>query len=70
VDELKFELSVLFTKNEELNPLSGNDRIKSEYEKMFRKEVLEDDLARVIEEIIRDQELFGHIETPEDFELL
>lgn len=70
MNKLKFELSVLFTKLKNITPISGNDIIKLEYEKMFGKEVQDERLlVRIIEEIIQDQFNYGQQEVPEDFEL-
>jgi hypothetical protein len=70
MDILKFELSVLFTK-QIVNVLSGNNVIKKEYEVYFRKEVSEDEIAVVVDDIIKDQYMYGEAvrEIPEDFEL-
>lgn len=69
MNSLKFELSVLFTKKEDIHYLSGNDIIKEEYQKFFGKEVKDEDLAKIIEEIVQDQISFGNAEIPEDFEI-
>lgn len=69
MNNLKFELSVLFTKKERLNPLSGNKEIALEYHKMFGKEIKDEEVGKIIEEIIQDQINYGVVEIPEDFEL-
>lgn len=69
--ELKFELSVLFTKTE-LSPYTENDRIKSGYLKFFGKEVRDEDLVEVLGDIINDQvEMYNKFvqEIPDDYEL-
>lgn len=71
MEVLHFELSVLFTKTG-LNPISSNKDIKDEYRTMFRKEVKDEELNRVLGIIIEDQISYNNgfvIEVPEDYEL-
>lgn len=70
MNELKFELSVLFAKTE-LNPYARNDLIKEGYLKFFGKEVRDEDLMEMVSEIVNDQvEMYnGYVqEIPEDYE--
>lgn len=69
--ELKFKLSVLFTKTQ-LSPFSSNDLIKLEYLKLFRKEEKDEDLEKMLGEIVDDQvEMYNGFvqEIPDDYEL-
>ena len=71
MEELKFELSVLFSKTE-LSPYTKNELIKEGYIDFFGKEVNDEDLVRVIGEIINDQiEMYNRFvqEIPDDYEL-
>lgn len=71
--ELKFELSVLFTKNSSLSPYTDLEMIAKEYKKFFGKEVKDERLLDVLCDIINDQlEMSNYSqlqEVPEDFEL-
>lgn len=71
MNELKFELSVLFTKTQIL-PYDSNEIIKEGYRIFFRKEVEDEDLSKMIGEIINDQiEMYNQFvqEIPDDYEL-
>ncbi len=69
MQDLKFELSVVFTKTG-LTPLSDNNTIKQEYLRIFHKELTEENLCEMLGIIIEDQYKWGEvIEIPEDFEL-
>lgn len=71
MNELKFELSVLITKRI-ITVYTNNETIKEEYTKLFRKEVTDEELNKVIGEIIDDNaEMHNNYigEIPEDFEL-
>lgn len=67
---LKFEISVLFTKTG-LSPYSKNGDISREYKDLFNKEIIEEDLTKILGEIVNDQlEMYNYNvqEIPEDFE--
>lgn len=69
--ELKFELSILFTKTE-VSPYTRNDLIKDEYFKLFGKEVKDEDLVKMLGEILDDQiEMYNNYiqEIPDDYEM-
>lgn len=69
--ELKFELSVLFTKSI-VTPYTRNELIVDEYKKFFGKEVDKDEVNKVVGEIIQDQFIMYNQfiqEIPEDYEL-
>jgi hypothetical protein len=71
MQDLKFELSVLFTKTD-LSPLSNNEEIEEGYRNLFGKEVDKSELLKMIDEIINDQVEYNNgflIEIPEDYEL-
>lgn len=71
MNELKFELSVLFTKTQ-VTPYDDNKSISNEYKKFFGKEVKDEDLIKMIGEIINDQiEMYNQFvqEIPDDYEL-
>lgn len=71
MNELKFELSVLFTKTK-LSPYTGKDLLRDGYFKMFGKEVNDEELDKVIGDIINDQyEMYNRYiqEIPDDYEL-
>lgn len=69
MNELKFELSVLFTKTQ-VSPYASNDLIKYEYYKLFGKEVQDEDLNKMIGIILEEQLYFNQVqEIPDDYEL-
>lgn len=71
MDELKFEISVIFVKFG-LDVYTPNELIKKEYESYFRKEVSDEEVNRIVGNFIDDsiKSLNGFIvEIPEDFEM-
>jgi hypothetical protein len=71
MNELKFELSVLFTKTQ-ITPYDNDEIIKEGYGILFGKEVKDEDLSKIIGEIINDQiEMYNRYvqEIPDDFEM-
>lgn len=71
MNELKFELSVLFTKAQ-ISPHDNDKIIKEGYKVFFGKEVKDEDLSKMIGEIINDQiEMYNRYvqEIPDDYEL-
>lgn len=69
MNELKFQLSVIFAKTE-LTPLSDIEEIADEISKQFKEEVTEADLRNEIDTIIKEQIEYDNIvEIPEDFEI-
>ncbi len=71
MNELKFKLSVVFTKTD-LSPLSPNNLIIDKIKEIFGEEVLDEEVNVEIGEIIDDQVRYNNgfiVEIPEDFNL-